>query len=129
VSEAVEQLAAVLGFQRRAGRCLFLLAATTENVEELRAVVGAVRADLLLVVCLTAPAEIVTARLAVREADRRPAKLDLIARARTLAHTIPRIEGIDVVIDTEAGDPHEVAVQIRNAMRLYRLLSGATRPS
>jgi chloramphenicol 3-O-phosphotransferase len=126
VSEAVEQLDVVLGLQRRAGRRLFLVAATTENVAELRAVVGAVRADLLLVVCLTAPAEIVAARLAVREPDRWPGKLDLIARARALARAIPRVEGIDVVIDTEAGDAHEVAAQVRDAMRLRGLLSDAT---
>jgi chloramphenicol 3-O-phosphotransferase len=115
-SEATEQLAAVLAFQRRAGRQLFLLAATTETVAELRALVEAIDGDRVLVVCLAARPDTVAARLAEREPDRWPGKQDLIARARALAGTIPLLDGIDIVIDTDAVDREHVAVQIREAM-------------
>jgi chloramphenicol 3-O-phosphotransferase len=124
-SEAVRQLDAVLALQREAGRRLFLIAATTENVQELRAVVGAVTADALLVVCLAARAEVVAARLENREPDRWPGKRDLIARAEQLALSIPQIEGIDIVIDTESDNPEEVARQIRGAMKARGLLVSA----
>jgi chloramphenicol 3-O-phosphotransferase len=119
---AVQQLEAVLALQRRAGRHLFLVVATTENVEELRGVIDAVRADRVLVVCLAARPETVAARLAEREPDRWPGKHDLIARARTLARAIPQVEGIDVVIDTDEVNADQVAAQVRDTMTTRGLL-------
>lgn len=113
---ALQQLEAVLALQRRAGRHLFLVVATTENVEELRGVIDAIRADRTLVVCLAARPETVAARLAEREPDRWPGKHGLIACARTLARAIPQVEGIDVVIDTEGVTADQVAMQIRDTM-------------
>lgn len=125
VEEAAVQLDAVLALQRRSGRRLFLIAAGVESVEELRTVLGAVRADLLLVVCMSASAETVAARLEQRESDRWPGKRDLIARARKLTRTVPGVEGIDRVIHTETVDAEQVAAEICQEMRTRGLLQDA----
>jgi broad-specificity NMP kinase len=124
VGDAAEQLGAVLEIQRRAGRRLFLVAAGVEDEQEMALLAGALRADLLLVVCLAAPPDVVAARLEGREPDHWPGKLDLIRRAKKLATTMPRVEGIDLIIDTTAADAREVAAQIRDAMSARGLLAG-----
>jgi chloramphenicol 3-O-phosphotransferase len=123
VADAAAQLDAALALQRRAGRRLFLVAATAESAEELRAIVGAVRPDVLLVVSLAAPGEVVAARLARREPDRWPGKSDLIARARKLALTVPHVEGVDLVVDTHMAGVEQVAARIRDAMKAHGLLA------
>jgi adenylate kinase len=122
-SDWTPQLEAVLALQRGADRQLFLIAATTESVDELRAVVSATHAGLVLVVCLSAPAEIVATRLADREPDRWPGKEQLIAHARGLAQSMPNLDGIDVVIDTEHRAAEDVAAQVHETMRAGRLLT------
>lgn len=120
---AVQQLAQVLAFQRRMGRNLFLVVSTTENFDEMAAIVAAMDAHPLLVVCLAARPETLAARLEAREPDRWPGKRDLIARACTLAGVVPRVAGIDLVIDTDAAGIEEVAAQIYTAMQLNGLSS------
>ncbi|HEX4035238.1 MAG TPA: hypothetical protein VHX66_12420 [Solirubrobacteraceae bacterium] len=110
------QLAAIMAIQRRAGRTLFLIAATTETTSELRGVVDAVAAESVIVVCLTASPKVVAARIAEREPDAWPGKQRLIAHADRLAQTIPLIDDIDIVVDTENRDPGEVAREVREAM-------------
>jgi broad-specificity NMP kinase len=107
-----EQLALVLDYQRRAGRDLFLVAVTAETTEQLTATVAATGAERASVVCLTASAEEVARRLDRREPDAWPGKADLIAHARELAVSIPRLEGIDLHVSTENRDPHAVADEI-----------------
>ncbi len=115
------QLAAVLKLQRDAGRELFLIAATTESASELGAVVAASGAERRLVVCLSAPAEVVAERLQRREPDRWPGKAGLVAHAWALAATIPRIDGIDLTIDTSGRDAEAVAGEVYARMRLEGL--------
>jgi cytidylate kinase len=122
VTDAAQQLDAVLVLQRQAGRRLFLIAAGLYTSEELRTVIAAVRAEVLLVVCLAAGAETAAVRIADRESDNWPGKADLIARARALANVAPKVEGIDLVIDTEAANVEHVAAQIRDAMKARGLL-------
>jgi chloramphenicol 3-O-phosphotransferase len=117
----IEQLAAVLKLQRDAGRKLFLLAATPESDEELRAVVAAAGSDRRLVVCLRASADVVEQRLQRREPDSWPGKAGLIAHARVLAATIPQIGGIDLTIDTSERDADAVASEVYLRMRLDEL--------
>jgi chloramphenicol 3-O-phosphotransferase len=112
-----EQLAAVLMLQRDAGRELFLIAATTESDEELRGVVQAAGAERRLVVCLSAPAEVVAERLQRREPDRWPGKAALVAHARALAAMVPQIDGIDLTIDTSGRDAEAVAGEVYAQMR------------
>jgi chloramphenicol 3-O-phosphotransferase len=110
-------LATVLQTQRQAGRSLFLIVATTESAEELSGVLAAACADRSLVVCLTAPAEAVVARLQRREPDRWPGKRGLIEHARTLSMTIPRLAGIDLTIDTSGRDAEDVAREVYEQMQ------------
>jgi chloramphenicol 3-O-phosphotransferase len=122
-SEWTPQLEAVLALQRKAGRRLFLVTATTENVDELRAVIDATRVEPVLVVCLSAPPEVVAQRVAEREPDRWPGKQRLIAHARDLAGSLPLLDDIDLVIDTEPQDAEDVARQIRDAMQTGGMLT------
>jgi gluconate kinase len=122
----IDQLAAVLRLQREGGRRLFLIAATTESNDELRGVVTAAGADVTLTVCLVAPADLLAERLERREPDRWPGKQRLIAHARELASTIPRLRGIDRLIDTSERDAEEVALEVYAEMRINGL-GGVTR--
>src|SRR5438270_1700728 len=110
------QLASVLALQREAGRSLFLIVATPETEEQLRGVLEAARAEHSLVVALRAPAELVAQRLARREPDGWPGKLGLIAHARALAEVIPRLAGVDAVIDTAERAAEEVAAEVHREM-------------
>jgi cytidylate kinase len=117
------QLAAALELQRAAGRHLFLIAATIESVEELREIQAATGADRSFVVCLTAAAEVLAERLQSREPDRWPGKRKLIAHARKLAATIPDLDGIDLVIDTDEREADDVAAQIHGDMMTRGLVT------
>ena len=119
---AAEQLRAVLALQRRAGRRLFVLVATTEDAGQLRAVISAARADASLVVCLTAGADTLARRLEQREPDRWPGKSGLIAHARALARTVPLIDGIDVTLDTERRSAAETALAVHEQMSARSLV-------
>jgi chloramphenicol 3-O-phosphotransferase len=113
----IEQLTDDLAVQRRAGRSLFLIVATTETGEELSGVLAAARADRSMVVCLTAPAEKLAARLERREPDHWPGKRGLIEHTRALATTIPRLDGIDLTIDTSRRDAEAVAREVHEQMQ------------
>jgi predicted kinase len=112
------QLATALRLQRDAGRRLFLIGATTEDQEQLRGVVSAADAQVTLTVCLEAAADVLAERLERREPDGWPGKQPLIAHARELASTIPRLGGIDLVIDTSGREAEEVALEVYAQMRL-----------
>jgi hypothetical protein len=99
--EWLPQLSAVIELQRQAGRRTFLVAATTEDASELCAVVDAVAADRVIVVCLRAPSDVVAKRVEEREPDAWPGKRALIERPRQLAMEIPWIEGIDLIVSTD----------------------------
>jgi len=118
----IPQLAAVLRLQRDAGRRLFLIAATVEGAADLRGVVDAAAADAALVVCLRADPDTVAARLDAREPDAWPGKQPLIERARALAGAIPALDGIDLVIDTDAHDRDETVSQILDGLAAAGML-------
>ena len=114
--EWIPQLAAVLRLQRELGRRLFLIAATLESESDLRGVIESTGADKTLVVCLRASAETLAERLDAREPASWPGKQPLIDRARRLAEKIPNLDGIDLVIDTEAADRDETVARILGAV-------------
>lgn len=119
----------VLARQRRAGRELFLIAATPETQAELHEALVATAAERSLVVCLHAPAELLAARLQRREPDRWPGKPGLIAHARELAETIPRLDGIEARIDTSEREPEDVAREVVGLMERCGLLGAGPRPA
>jgi chloramphenicol 3-O-phosphotransferase len=121
-SVLAEQLSAALTVQRRAGRRLFLVVFTAESDGDLDAVLQATSAERSLVVCLSAPAQLIAARLERREPDRWPGKAGLIARAREQASAVPALAGIDVTIETDGRNPEDVAHELLGAMRERRLL-------
>ncbi|MBN9621401.1 MAG: hypothetical protein J0H06_00370 [Actinobacteria bacterium] len=120
--ELIPQLAAVLRLQREAGRRLFLIVATIESEADLRGVVDAARADKVLVVCLRASPDTVAARVESREPNSWPGKGALIEHARELAVLVPQIDGIDLVIDTDAQSRDGVVEQILDALAAHTLL-------
>ena len=112
-----EELSRALELQRRAGRRLFLVAFTAETADELRAVARATGAERVLIACLSAPADLLAARLQAREPDRWPGKAALISHARELAVLAPQLAGIDITIETHGATPQAVARQLHAAMR------------
>jgi hypothetical protein len=115
------QLEAVLEHQRAAGRELFLIAATVEDASELDALHAACGARRPLVVCLSAAPAVAGARVAAREPEHWPGRPRLIAHAEALAETVPRLTGVDLVIETSAARPEDIAEAIRAAMRTHGL--------
>ena len=122
-SEWVPQLAAVVALQKVVGRDTFLVVATTEDRDQLLAVVNAVDAEPVLVVCLAASTDIAAERVAAREPDSWPGKAALVDHARTLAQQIPAIPGLDLVISTVDRAAADVAAEIRQALWDHGILA------
>jgi adenylate kinase len=120
----LRQLASVIALQREAGRETFLVVATTENERELCAVVDAVGTDRVVVICLSAPSDVVAQRVADREPDSWPGKGALIEHARQLAHDIPSIPGINVVLPTVERRATDVAAEVRDLLFAHGVLRG-----
>jgi hypothetical protein len=78
--------------------------------------VDAAGADRALVVCLGASSETVAKRIAYRGPADWPGKRGLIAHARKRARTVPALDGIDLVIETDARDARDVAREVREAL-------------
>jgi shikimate kinase len=112
-----EQLRAVCELQRRAGRARFLIAATTETSEELAALRAAIAVDEVVCVLLTAPPEMLAARIDTREPDTWRGKRPLIEHARALGSSMRRLTGIDIRIDTGTRTADEVAAELRDRVR------------
>jgi shikimate kinase len=123
-TEWLPQLEAHVALQRRLGRDTFLVVATTEDEQELAAVVSAVGMQPVLVVCLNAPPDVAAERVAVREPDSWPGKAALVEHARLLADRIPCLAGVDLVIPTADRDAVEVAAEIYEVLRERCWLSG-----
>lgn len=112
----IPQLATVISYQRRAGRDTFLVVATTETENELRAVIDAVGDSRVLVICLNAPPDAAARRVAEREPDAWPGKAALVEHARRLAQEIHRLASIDVVVSTADRDAVEVAAEVKDVL-------------
>ena len=115
----LRQLRAVLELQRQAGRQRFLVAATTETTGDLAAVLDAIAVDQVVSVLLSAPAEVVAARLDAREPDSWPGKQRLIEHARHLAVSMRDLASIDIRIDTADRLAGDVAAELREVLRAY----------
>lgn len=116
-AEWMPQLAAVVDLQKKAGRETFLVVATTEDEDQLRAVVTAVGVERVLVVCLVVPPALAARRVSVREPDAWPGKAALVDHARVLAEQIPALDGVDLAISTVDRAPEDVAAEIRHALQ------------
>lgn len=121
--ECLVQLRALVGLQLEVGRHLLLVVATTETATELESVLEAVAAERTLVVCLSAPADVLAQRVSEREPDDWPGKAPLVAHARELAEVIPRLGGIDHVLSTADRLPGDVAGEVRQLMAAHLSLS------
>ena len=115
----LRQLRAVLELQRQAGRQRFLVAVTTETTGDLAAVLDAIAVDQVVSVLLSAPAEVVAARLDAREPDAWPGKQRLIEHARHLAVSMRDLASIDIRIDTADRLAGDVAAELREVLRAY----------
>lgn len=109
-------LAALIALQRETRRAPSLVVSTPETDDELQALIDAVGADRTVVVCLTAPAELVSARVADREPDDWPGKVDLVEHSRELAEQMPALPRIDVRISTAGRDARDVAAEIEQLL-------------
>ena len=107
-----EQLAAVVRLQRGYGRRRFVVVATTETQEDLDSLLAAIGAERTLVACLRAPGDVAAARVLAREPERWAGRDALAAHARELAEAIPRLPGVDLVLDTGSRDADDVAAEL-----------------
>jgi hypothetical protein len=121
-AEWIPQLAAVISLQRQAGRDTFLLVATTETEQQLQAVVDAAADDRVLVVCLSASSSLAARRVAEREPDSWPGKLALVEHARKLAHDIPLLPSVDVVVRTDDRSADDVAAEVKELLAAHGLI-------
>jgi chloramphenicol 3-O-phosphotransferase len=110
------QLHEVLNGQRRAGRALFLVTATIETDAELEALIRAVEPDLALVVALRVMPETAARRVLHREPAHWEGRDALAEHAGRLAVTVPRLRGIDFILDTDHAVPRDVAHHIYGRM-------------
>jgi chloramphenicol 3-O-phosphotransferase len=106
------QLAAVLALQRGYGRRRFVVVATTETQAELEALVAAIGAERVFVVCLRAPGDVCAARVLAREPERWAGREALAAHARELAALIPSLSGVDLVLSTDGRSADAVAGEL-----------------
>jgi hypothetical protein len=93
-----------------------------ENEHELRSVIDAVAADRVIVICLSAPSDVVAEQVADREPDSWPGKDALIGHARQLSRDIPSIPSIDVVLETAGRRAPDVAAEVRDLLLAHGLL-------
>lgn len=85
--------------------------------------IAAVDAQPTLVLCLAAPPELAAERVAAREPDDWPGKPGLVAHARELAVSLPRLARIDSIIDTsDAPTREDLAIRLRSLMREHGLV-------
>jgi predicted kinase len=110
-----EQLAVLCRMQRGYGRELFVVAATTETQADLRGLVAAIGAERTLVACLRAPGDVCATRVLAREPERWPGRDALAVHAREVAEVIPRLGGVDVVLDTDGRSAEAVAGELFEA--------------
>jgi hypothetical protein len=122
-AQMLEQLEVVLRMQRGYGRGLFLVVATTETEADLRALLAAIGAAATFVVALTAPGDIVAARVLEREPERWAARHSLAEHARELAEQIPRLPSVDLVLSTDGRDEESVAAELLEALRARGLIA------
>ena len=122
------QVASVLEHQRMAGRHRFLVAATTETTEELAALVAAIGGDRVVTVLLTAPPEVVAARLDAREPDDWPGKQPLLQHARDLAETMLDLSGVDFSLSTVGCSVNDAAQRVHDRLAALGALSGPSGP-
>lgn len=119
LAECLVQLRALVELQLEAGRRLLVVVATVETPTELDAVLEAVGAGRRLVVCLSAPADVLAQRVSDREPDDWPGKAPLVAHARELAERVPRLAGIDHVLPTADRLPTDVASEVLKLMAAH----------
>jgi adenylate kinase family enzyme len=122
-AQAHEQLSVLLRMQRAYGRRLFLVVATTETEADLRALLDAIGAERSLVVALTVPGEVASARVLEREPERWAARDSLAEHAAELAAVIPALPGVDLVLSTDGRDEEAVAAELLDALQARGFLS------
>ena len=97
-------------------RRLFLVAATTENDDELTGLVAALGAGPVLVVALRVRPGTAAARVLAREPEHWTGRFALAQSARRLALAIPSLSRVDLVLDTPGASPLELARSIYQAI-------------
>lgn len=109
---AFDHLAFVAGSFGRRGYPLLLASATVTDAAYLRRVRAALPPEDLLVVCLTAPAEVLRARLVEREPPGWVGLPRLLKTSAELAEAMVSLPGIDMTFDTETQTVQQIVSAI-----------------
>ena len=115
-----KQLAEVIRLQRSYGRRLFVVVATNETEADLQGLLDAIGAARSFVACLTAPADVASARVLAREPERWAGRDALAPHARALAPHNAALPGVDLVLSTDRRD--EEAAELRDALMAAGML-------
>lgn len=114
---AFEHLGVVARSFARRGYPLLLVAATVTDSSYLERVRAALPVDDLLLVRLTAPADVLRARISRREPPGWVGLRRLLEATARLAESMPALPDVDLVLDTETAALEDVVSSILHALR------------
>ena len=109
------RLAAAWGAHREAGHDLLLVGEVVESNDHLAQILGSVGADDHLLVLLEAAPETMRERIVAREPPGWSGLDHLLGEVERYAASLPHLDGVHVVCNTEQLAPHEVTARIRAA--------------
>ena len=115
LEQRCEHLRACCDSHRRAGRDTLLVAEVIESAGHRHDVVDAIGADELLLVRLEARLETLRQRIIAREPPGWHGLDHLLGEAEPLHRSLPHLEGVDLVLDTEQLRRVEIVDRIRAA--------------
>jgi GTPase SAR1 family protein len=109
-------VAAVCALYRQAGHRLVLIAETLETNEDVAQLQHAVGADEYFLVRLHAPPATLVERIVKREPHGWSGLPGLVEHTQELAHSMPSLRGVNLILSTEGQHPEAIAARIRAAL-------------
>lgn len=126
--QEMRHLAAICALFRDAGHRLLLIGQTVETDDDLAQLLAAVGADEHFLVRLEAQPSTLVQRIIAREPEAWSGLAHLIEHTQELAATMPALNGVGLVLNTEGQRPEAVAQRIRAARPDELGTAGPARP-
>jgi GTPase SAR1 family protein len=109
-------VAAACVLYREAGHDLLLVAVTLETDDDIAQLRDAVGADEYFLVRLHAPPATLVERIVKREPHGWSGLPGLVEHTQELAHSMPSLRGVNLILSTEGQHPEAIAARIRAAL-------------
>jgi len=113
---SIEHLRMLASSYREVGTELLIVTATIEDGDHRRAAIEAIGAGETTLVRLEADPETLRERILAREPPGWGGLPELLNASRSLAASMPELEGVDLVVSTEGEQPAAVAERIQAAI-------------